>query len=202
MGRSTAIKLHVSLQPQEIMMIKSFRPLENIFMATPYWKRTVSHWPDQKELKTECFNYARHTLDGKVLDYVVRHQKACLPLLRVIRSKQDWCDAMDAAKVRYYYLRSKRFQRILTPKAIEHALLAVRQSWPSASHHEELWVSVIRKALRRRGRFYRSQKQSKARLLSCASICAAGTMTKHAQRTSIFPDLSSDREFVIDWRDL
>merc|ERR1711964_391489 len=143
------------------------------------------------------------TRSTAVLDYVVRHRKACLPLLTVIRSRQDWCDAMDAAKVRYYYLRSKRFQSIITPKAIEHALLEVRKSWPSTSGHEELWVSVIRKALRWRGRFYRPQKQSKARLLSCASICAAGTMTKHAQRTSVFiPAIESDREFVIDWRDL
>merc|ERR1712000_551 len=146
---------HSSRVTTQIMMINPSPPLETIFMATPYWKRKVSHWPDQEELTTECFNYAREILDGKVLDYVVRHQRTCLPLLKVVRSKQDWCNAMDAAKVRYYYARSKRFQRILTPKAIEHALLAARKSWPSALKCEELWISVIRRALRRRGRFYR-----------------------------------------------
>merc|ERR1711964_537406 len=119
-------------------------------------------------LKTECFNYARGTLGGNVLYYVISHQKVCLPLLTAVRSKQDWCDAMDGAKVRYYYSRSKPFRSILTAKALEHALLSVRKSWPSTpkAKHEELWISVIRRALRRRGRFYRSKKQRKARFLS------------------------------------
>merc|ERR1711964_76008 len=174
-------------------------PLERIFMATPYWRHKVRHWSDQVELQTECFNYAREALDGRALDYVLRHQKACLPLLKAIRSKQDWCDAMDAAKVRYHYSRSKRFRSILTPKAIEHALLSVRKSWPSAPKHEELWISVIRRALRRRGRFYRSVKPRKSRFLSTpVTVSNAAAMSKH--RTSVvIQELSSDCEFAIDW---